>query len=265
MTRLKVGSKISRLSDAMDDGWKKTCSRYHELADGVFTVNFVNSTGNFIGIAELPDDSDSCPFAAKNFHLEKEKETMNNVELETYYKRKPEYQDDASWKLLCKEYNFKTDDCFKLGKVVNKNVITLKEFGKSLIFEMSYFDNVASPNQHKHLELIRIFAKKAETSNTPWEGFSFKNQKGEWVSCVGTPDFNESIEYKYCLELPIKYGDRFKLKSDCENVQDKPLHLEVDSNIIVDGLVRVTFSSLGGYFNTNISKENLLRDYEKIT
>lgn len=262
MTRLKVGSKVSRLPDAMDDGWKNTCSNHHELADGIFTVSFVSSTGNFIGIVELPDDNDSCPFAAKNFHLEKEKETLNNVELETYYKRKPEYQDDASWKLLCKEYNFKTDDCFKLGKVINKNVMTLKEFGKSLIFEMSYFDNVASPNQHKHLDLIRIFAKKAETSNTPWEGFQYKTLSGQWVDCVNAPVFNEKNEYRYCPEEVIKFGDKFTL---IEFDHTKPTFLEVDSNFIIDGVVKVTFEALGSHHKAHILKADLLKHYKKVS
>lgn len=255
---LKAGDKVTRNKNWLNYMWMSICEKREVNPLKEFTVKSVNGEYSHVCLVEFPD----LFWEVANFNKVENKDSLS-IESVTYYKRKDKHR-DHSWYSYCTSLGIQSYSILTLDKIINPQMVTFKETG-DLQLNIELFEQVANPNQHKHLDFIRIFAKNAETSNKPWEGFSFKNQKGEWVSCVGTPDFNESIEYKYCPELPIKCGDRFKLKSDCENVQDKPLHLEVDSNIIVDGLVRVTFSSLGGYFNTNISKENLLRDYEKIT
>lgn len=63
---------------------------------------------------------------------------------------------------------------------------------------------------HKHAALMAEIARRAQTSDKPWEGlqFRFDGEGGEWLSIKSEPAFHPYMEYRWAprtrtVELPL--------------------------------------------------------------
>jgi hypothetical protein len=78
---------------------------------------------------------------------------------------------------------------------------------------------------HIHAELMRLFAEDAMETDTPWERWQMKTDKGDWIDyeMPYSPNWNLSVEYrrkpkkirigKYDVPEPLRvapdYGDEY--------------------------------------------------------